>query len=171
MFDVLCILLFHTQTYNIHITHRAHSVHVTLGYWPLDSVIFRIPRRLISWLKLLNFLVPVLECSSPGIPLCSLTFVSGVYLWWNTTLSVRPSLITILNVSAHFYMNITHSLHPFSVFFFFLHQSYSSRGYKSHMNTTEQLSHHRVLPSPVSFNVYFSFIYSCLFPAYWNTSA
>ena len=29
---------------------------------------------------------------------------------------MRPSLTTILNVSAHFYMSITHSLHPLSVF-------------------------------------------------------
>ena len=62
------------------------------------------------------------------------------------------------------------TLTHYTLFFFFL-QSYSSKGYTSHMDTTEQLNHHRALPSPVSFNVYFLFIYSCLFPAYWNTSA
>lgn len=111
----MCILLFHTQIYNIHITHRSHSVHVTLGYWLPDSVIFHIPRRFVS-LERLNLLALFFQCSSPGIPLCSLTFISGVHLWWNTTLSMRPSLTTVLNVSAHFYMNITHSSHSFSVF-------------------------------------------------------
>lgn len=69
-------ILFYTQIYNIHIMHRAHSFHTTLGYWPPDSVIFHILRRLVS-LELWNLLAPILWMLFPRYP----TLLSDFYLW------------------------------------------------------------------------------------------
>ena len=83
-----------------------HQKWVSLGYQSISIcmqgiMLFSYTQETCFLAEALELLGPVLECSSPGIPLCFLTFVSGVYLGWNTTLSMRPSLITILDVSAH----------------------------------------------------------------------
>lgn len=142
----MCILLFHTQIYNLHITHRSHSVHVTLGYWPPDPVIFHIPRRLVS-LELLNLSAPVLLMLFPRYP----TLLSYFYLWCSSLMKYHFINETFPDHHIKCFSTLLHEYHSFiTPFICFLSlQRYSSWGYKSRMDTTEQLNHHRALPSPV----------------------